>query len=166
MTNILKDAKQILKTRHLSLTARQISAILTMMALLLPIAAPIPVWAQNMNLPRFADSGLRLTADGPTLAESSVDLVGELFKGFASFVYAGKVEEKKREKPFSREELEKRVKGIETQISEEQEIKAGQLLALTGIPVDMDQNPVNGLAVEWKSSDEQILKITNNEMAV
>ncbi|MGH9949650.1 MAG: hypothetical protein ACRD6X_20970, partial [Pyrinomonadaceae bacterium] len=39
-------------------------------------------------------------------------------------------------------------------------------MALTGIPVDMDQNPVNGLAVEWKSSDEQILKITNNEMAV
>jgi RHS repeat-associated protein len=167
MTRFNKAAKQILNVTKIKAPARQISAIMVLLAMLAPITAPIPVWAYSLNLPPvIADDGLRLSSPSPSLADSSANIVDSLFKGMATFIAPSGKSDTEPEKGFSKEMLEKKVKGIDTQLADKQEVEKGQILSLAAIPLDKNNSPVNGLAAQWKSSNPEIVKIINGSQAI
>lgn len=164
MTGFINAANNVI--RNLRAPQRKISAVMLMLALLTPITAPIPAWAYDLNLPRTADDGLRLTAPGSSPFESSLNIFGGLFNNLAAFISPSMKKDKESEKTFNKEALERTVKGIETQIGDKQTVRAGQILSLAAIPVDKNNSPVNGLAPNWESSNPQVLKIINDSQAI
>ena len=86
MTGLFTAVKQILNAANIKTPTRQISAVMVLLAMLMPITAPIPAWAYDLNLPRVTDDGLRLTAPSPSLATSIIGFTGNLFNGLAAFV--------------------------------------------------------------------------------
>jgi RHS repeat-associated protein len=82
MTRFNKAADQILKVASIRVSYRQISALMVLLAVMLPITAPIPAWAYNLNLPPMAEEVLTPTASNPLVASSAMDFVENLFSGF------------------------------------------------------------------------------------
>ena len=148
------------------LAARKIFAIFVMLAVIMPVAAPIPAWAYDLKLPRVQDSGFRLTADAPTLPDVVKNLSGNLFGGFGLFATAKDGDRKPAKKEFSIETLEKRVAGIDTEADEKQTVAVGQTISLSAVPVDKDENPVNGLAARWECADSEVVRLIDNSQAV
>ena len=79
------------------------------------------------------DDGLELTAPKPSLAMSSMDFASNLWAGFGTFISPSAKSEKEIEKSVSKEVLESKGTGFETQIADN--LKAGQILSLAAIPV-------------------------------
>lgn len=145
---------------------RKLSACLVILAFMMPIAAPVPVWAIDLNLPRASDHGLRLKGDGSPFYESGITLFNNLFSGFAAFLVPKLKNDNESRTVFSVEALEKKIATIETQISDKQEVVLGQVLSLSAIPVDKNANPLNGLAVRWECSDSNVVKVINGSQAI
>jgi RHS repeat-associated protein len=147
-------------------TARVIATFL-LVTLLLPITTPIPVWASNLNLPKPVDNGFRLTAPTPLFSNSTLNFVGNLASNFGMITGVTKSEgSSESEKNFNKEALEARLENFETQMNSNKVVKVGQIIPLSSIPLDGKNNPINGLSVQWKTSDSNILQIVNESQAV
>ena len=81
MTRFHKAAKQILTVASIRVSYKQISAVLVLLAVMMPITAPIPVWAYNLNLPPVIDDVNSPASPEPLFATSAMDFVDNLFSG-------------------------------------------------------------------------------------
>jgi hypothetical protein len=79
MTRFHKAAQQILNFALIRVSYKQISTIMVLLAVMLPITAPIPAWAYNLNLPPMADEVLTSNASTPLFDSSAMDFVEKLF---------------------------------------------------------------------------------------
>jgi RHS repeat-associated protein len=68
--------------------------------------------------------------------------------------------------PPTKEELKVKVARIEVNPQGDITLAAKQPLILAAVPVDHDGNPIQGLGVEWVSSDKQVVFITRDGQAV
>ncbi len=139
-------------------TAKFIATFL-LAAMVVPIALPIPVEAYNFSHPIAIDDGFRLT-EQPSLAASLMNLAG----GLAGFISSEIEENEKGENPaVSKSVLLGRVKLIDTQIGSEETLNAGQSMFLSALPRDEKGNIVQGLAVDWQSSDESVVAVVRGQ---
>ncbi len=167
MTRFNKAADQILKVRSIQVPSRQFSAILLLFAVLMPITAPIPAWAYNLNLPPAAvDDGLRLTASGEHFKNSISDFLSKLTSDPAALVTTSAGENIDKESTYSSTALEKRVADIKTELHDGEVIEVGQKISLAARPIDKKGLIINGIAAEWSCTNSKVLRILNDSEAV
>ena len=152
-----------------ALTRRQLNAVLILLAVMMPIAAPIPALAYDLNLPApIADDSLRFTSSSVTLERLLSTIPATLLNSItAAFVAptglkraaAGKARN-------SVAALESSVKDFRTEIDNEKPAVVGQVLSLAALPVDKNGTVVNGVAPRWYSSDPSVVRILNDSEAI
>ena len=162
MIEFFSVIRKSLTPSKLNINFRRNAAVLLTFALLMPVAVPLPAWAYSLKIEQPIDDGLRLTASN----ETSTNFLGSFFGNPGAFILPNGKSEPNTETNFSKGNLENKVKNFETQISGLTKIKSGQALSLAAIPVDKDNNPVNGLALRWKSSNPEVVKIINDSQAI
>ncbi len=163
MTKMM-TAKRTLTTIKNNLPTNQFMAIFLLVTLLMPITAPVPAWAYTLNLSPNTNNGFELTAPQPTLAASTLGFANDLMSNFGMITKVDGSNEKSTEPAVSKSVLISRVKSLETQFSEDEKtVKVGESLSLSALPTDAKGNVVNGLAVEWKSSDTSIIAVNRGE---
>jgi RHS repeat-associated protein len=132
----------------------------------MPVAVPLPAWAYSLRIELPVADEPGLTATAPALAASSTNFINNLLGNFGAFISPAKTNEKILENNYNREILENKVKDFETQLTDRQEIKKGEILSLAAMPVDKNNNPVNGLAAVWKSANPEIVQVISDSQAV
>lgn len=161
---------------------RKSAAIMLLSAMLLPVALPVPAFAFAEKTPeqKFADSlfesptPLEPTVPNKNFSASPLAFLSDLF-GEASDVTserreatdaAEKEAEKAAENATNREILIKRIKRIEIALDAVQTIRIDEVLALSAVPFDEKEMPVDGIIPEWKSSNAEVLFINNERQAI
>ncbi len=166
MTKMM-TAKRTLTTIKNNLPTNQFMAIFLLVTLLMPITAPVPAWAYTLSLPPNTNNGFELTAPQPTLAASTLGFANDLMSNFGMITKVDGSNEKLTEKPvFNKAVLESKVKKIKTNLSEEETIKIGGIIALKALPLDEKGFAVQGLVFDWETADQDILRITPGGEAV
>ncbi len=149
---------------------RQVSAVGLMLAIMIPIAVPIPIWAYDLNFPPMPQNyGLELGSESSSISNPSLDFMSNLLESPAALF--GSASDDKTEAPddladSNRENLEKKVVDIHTAISDGQQVTVGKAISLAAMPLDKDANPVNGLSPVWRTSTPDILKIDEGTLAI
>jgi RHS repeat-associated protein len=160
-------AKRTLTTIKNNLPTNQFMAMFLLITLLMPITAPIPAWAYTLNLSPNTNNGFELIAPTPTLAASTLGFAGDLMSNFGTTTKVDEANGKLNESPvFNKAVLESKVKKLKTNLSEEETIKIGGVIALKALPLDEKGFAVQGLAFNWETADQDILRITPNGEAV
>lgn len=162
MVKFFSVIKGFSKKSNLIINTRKNAAILLIFAFLMPVAVPLPAWAYSLKIASPIGDGLRLAAPNT----SSTNFLGNLSNNFAAFIPPTGKTEPNAEKIYSKEVLETKVKGFETQVTDKKEIKKGEFLSLAAIALDKNNNPVNSLESKWKSSNPEIIKIINDSQAL
>lgn len=86
MTGFVNEARKRIKSIRASVAGTKIAATIIISALLMPIAAPIPAWAQNLYPATLAGDGMQLPSPHPTLAASAVDLAFNSIEGAGAYI--------------------------------------------------------------------------------
>lgn len=73
---------------------------------------------------------------------------------------------KQPQPPPTKAERETRVFRIKLSVGGEQWIASGERIAIGAVPVDRDGDPINGLRVEWSTSDKQTVFVTTQGDAI
>jgi len=68
--------------------------------------------------------------------------------------------------PPTRDELESRVASIRMNVTDDASFQIGEPLALSGVLVDVEGNPVHGLGVQWTSSNREVLAVDSTGSVV
>jgi RHS repeat-associated protein len=162
MNGFFTITNRLFKTKNIKNLGRKIAVICLLTALLVPVTAPIPAWAQNLN----NDDGLELTPAAPSLAAMATGIASGMASQLASFISPFMNAKEKGPESVSTEALEKRAISIEVQITGGMKIERGGVLSLAALPIDKSGQVVNGVAARWKSSDPEIIEITDDLQAV
>jgi hypothetical protein len=70
------------------------------------------------------------------------------------------------QRPPTREEREARVASLEVNVPKVVELRSGQVIIFSAVPVDFEGNAVHGLVAEWESSDSRVIFIGSDGRAV
>ncbi len=166
MTRFRKALKSITNTAFFAVSQRKAAAVLVMLGIMMPTAAPIPLWAADLNLPPITDDGLRLTASESPLERSMRDLLKSLTSGPASLFAASSDDKTGSEALAAGAALEKQVAGIRTELGQRQEIEVGQIISLGARPLDKKGEIVNGVGAKWQCANSKIVRILNDSQAI
>lgn len=159
-----KSMKNCPKEKKKNALKRKILTWLTLWSLMLPIAMPIPV--MGFGIRSQADqTGLALTADKSWMPVFN-SLAPDWSNMIAAFFLPLTTSKKNKEQRYSKEESEKQIRDIETQIENDREIKVGSVISLAGTPVDKNGSPINGIALKWNSSNSGVVKIISDSQAM
>ncbi len=161
MTSLTRTVNNFLK-RITVQTIRQTAAIALILALILPIAVPIPVFGTTFSSPRTESLGL--VAETSLITKAS-DLISAMPLILASI--AGKTRAARKDNSKSNNVTKIRsanVKAVITPIEERVEMKTGESRQLSAVPVDAKGKSINGVPLEWKSSNCDVVKIEDDRI--
>ncbi|NOT46631.1 MAG: hypothetical protein HOP17_02625, partial [Acidobacteria bacterium] len=165
--NRFRKTVESITTKELQMVfRRKISAIVVLIAVMMPTATPIPIWAYDLNLPPMVDDGLQLTSQGKSLQSSIGDFLSTLTTSPAMFLTTSGNEKNGKETANSVAALEKSVTEIRTELFEGNEVEIGQKVSLGARPVDKKGKIINGIAAKWSCTDSKVLRILNDSEAV
>lgn len=160
---IVFSAKEVLEVGA-RVTVRQISAVLVILALMLPVSAPIPAWAYELDLPPVQNvssvltvpekSEVTLFASGSRFLERAVEMLwsADARDDFNS---------SDSEPTVRAKELEDRVKEVEVLTSESIEFTLGQTSQLSALPLDENAAVVHGIVPRWRSNDTTVMRVVD-----
>ncbi|MCC7307050.1 MAG: RHS repeat protein, partial [Acidobacteria bacterium] len=166
MTRFRKALKTITNTAFFAVAQRKAAVVVVMLGIMMPTAAPIPLWAADLDLPPVPDDGLRLTASESPLERSMRDLLKSLTSDPASLFTAPADDKAGGEALAAGAALEKQVAGIRTELGQHQEIEVGQIISLGARPLDKKGEIVNGVGAKWQCANSKIVRILNDSQAI
>jgi hypothetical protein len=117
-------------TANFKKSPKRVTAFGLMLALLIPIGAPFPVWAYNLNLPPIPSKNeLSLYAPSQSFLESTAGLTTGMWNGVAELFSARPTSPPAGEMTsFAKEALESRVSSFQTQLPSQKRIQVGQAI--------------------------------------
>ena len=177
--NSIKKAVKDANTSALKFLSRRIAATLLLLAILLPVALPVPALAYKEPT---AEEKFAATLFEKPESESFVNSFAGAAKSFAASplaylnnFYSGEATDKTKEIGKEKTELEKaaeraallkKVKRIEINLKVEKTLLAGESFPLSALPLDEKGDPVHGVAPQWRSSDNTVLSVEGGSEAV
>ena len=151
----------------LSVSARELFASLLLAAILMPIAAPVPAWAYNLNASKVNEDGkLPLEAPGVSLLTSITDFAESSFENVIAMILPAAKAGKRVALSHAKEALENKVTKFQIDLKDDQTVNVGQVIPLTALPLDKKDNIINGLVPQWKTSNPDIIKISGGAEAI
>ena len=151
----------------------RLAASLLLLAILMPIAAPIPVWAYDLNI-----APVPINESSPKSA--SVNLLRSLTNGgtnfrtgmatlFHTLLFNG-IDDKGTDTESRNAEtlasLSKRVVRIETSVQQTSELEVGNSIELSALPLDENGHIVHGIQPEWAAENAAVLRVFDRNRAV
>ena len=163
--------------RQTAPSSRQIIAAVLLLAMFLPLTLPVPARAYEDPTPeqqfaaKILESAESESSFGaiPSFAKSPLASPLAALNNFFGDSGGNKNNElkaKEAEKEIDKEALAGRVKKLDVQLDENETIKKGQILSLAALPLDNNDNPVDGLIPEWRSSNPEIIKVIDKFQAI
>ncbi len=139
---------------------RQVAACSLILALMLPIAIPIPTFGSTLMLSKQKGLGLTLET---SLLQSASDLISSIPLTIASFV--GKVSKRGPSSGNNLKLRTARIRALVTPIEGQQiGMIVGESRQLTALPVDSSGNAVSGVPVEWTLPECDIARIESDRI--
>jgi hypothetical protein len=148
---------------------KRIAAVLLMLSLLLPMTF-VPASAQEREMNERIAAGDYRNLPTMTAMILAVDqFISKLFGGEENELNdkrkaANDSAETSSNRP-SPSELAARVRSVKLNPSGETSVQRGQTFTLSAIPLDAKGNAVHGLSVKWQSSDEKIVRVSEDGRA-
>jgi len=138
------------------------------MAVLVPIAVPVPIWAYGLELPPMpTENAFDLENKTPPITERATNFMEMLLRGaFRSSTSKDDKGKEKKTKKVNIRLLESKVDAIETEIQDRIRVEKGKIISLAAVPLDSEKNPVNGLSAKWTTSNRKVIEILNETQAI
>ena len=156
------SAKKILAL-SVRVTPRQMSAVIVMLAMMLPISVPIRGRAFELDLPPVpaVNAGLALakSSEVTTFAAFGSRLIERTAELFSLVPLSDGRDISDPDPGVRLKALEDRVKDIEVSISESIHLSVGQSILLSAVPVDENGETVHGVVPKWTSKNSAVVRI-------
>lgn len=140
---------------------RKVSALLVILALLLPVSIPLPVFAvDRTNEPRPV---LGLVQEKPVLATLAETMLG-LPNLIATVIEKPSVTSESDPREKRNSSKRSNVDRIATPFSDVIEVEKGSSIPLSAVPVDKSGTTINGLSLTWEVEDCNVAKVATDQL--